>query len=177
MLAPAIASLIFTLAGTGTAGAVPDGTLAARANLQPNVSVAPLPDTAGRRAIDSARLFPRGYLPEETARVVAAGIAFTSLQAGAIEGDGVLSCRRLGARRVDCAMAAAGRRCEVTTAISFAAGRVRRCTYGCGFASHPRYRRHPRPVRRGDWSCSETGASCPPPLFGKLSAASILPSS
>ena len=44
MLAPAIASLIFTLAGTGTAGTAPDTGLAARANLLPNASVAPLPD-------------------------------------------------------------------------------------------------------------------------------------
>src|SRR5262249_22263219 len=37
-------SLIFTLAGTGTAGTVADGTPAVRANLQPNASVAPLAD-------------------------------------------------------------------------------------------------------------------------------------
>jgi hypothetical protein len=169
-----------TVSVAGTSTAVPAGS--ARLPLpalsaHPHTLTVVATDASGRRAIDRARVFPRGYLPEVTARVVAAGIAFTTLQAGAIEGDGVLSCRRIGARRIDCAMAAAGRRCEVTTAISFAAGRVRWGTYGCPFASHPRYRRKPRPVRPGDWSCEEIGASCPAPLFGKLSAAAILPAS
>jgi hypothetical protein len=173
-------SLPAALSVDGRTTAVPAGTTRVplgALTAHPHAITVVATDTAGRRAVDRARVFPRGYLPEETARVVAAGIAFTSLEAGAIEGDGVLACRCLGARRVDCAMAAAGRRCEVTTAISFAAGRVRWGTYGCGYASHPRYRRHPRPVRPGDWSCSEIGASCPPPLFGKLRSAAILPSS
>ncbi len=106
---------------------------------------------------------------------MAAGITFSALgNPGSIEGDGVLRCRRFGAHRVDCALAAAGRRCQATAAISFAAGRLRWGTYGCGFASRPRYRRHPRPLRRGDWSCEDIDTSCPPPLFGRLKPEALL---
>jgi hypothetical protein len=169
-----------TLTVAGTTTAVPAGTTRVplpALSARPHTIEVTATDASGRQAVDRARVFPRGYLPDETARDVAAGTAFSALGPVTIVGDGVLSCRRLGARRVDCAMASEGRHCRVTTAISFAAGRVRWGTYGCGYESHPRYRRHPRPLRRGDWSCEVVGASCPAALFGKLKDAAIVPSS
>ena len=115
------------------------------------------PPRGGSRADLPARLPAR-----ETARARGRRHRVAALgNPGSIEGDGVLGCRRFGAQRVDCALAAAGRRCQVTATISFAAGRLRWGTYGCGYASRPRYRRRPRPLRRGDWSCEDIDTSLP----------------
>jgi len=159
----------------GGASRVPLPALSAR----PHVITVTATDAAGRRADARAQIFPRDYLPDGTAREIAAGIAFTALgHPGSIAGDGVLGCHRIGARRVDCALASAGRRCQVTAAISFASDRLRWGTYGCGYKSRPRYRRHPRPLRRGDWACEDIDTTvCPPPLFGRLKPDALLPAS
>jgi hypothetical protein len=168
-------SLPATVAGTAVPGGAARVPLPALSD-RPHTLELTATDAAGRRATARAQLFPRDYLPDGTARLVAAGIAFSALRRpSSIAGDGVLKCRRFGAHRVDCAMSANARRCQATAAISFAAGRLRWGTYKCGFTTRPRYRRHPRPLRRGDWSCEDIDVSCPPPLFGRLKPEGLLP--
>jgi hypothetical protein len=133
-------------------------------------------DAAGRRAVDRARVFPRGYLPTETARVVAAGIAFSVLPVeDNIAGDGVLGCRRVNVSHVDCEMAPAGHKCQRIATISYSGHRLRWGSRDC-FDTRRGYRR-PHVLRKGDWSCEDIDSSCPPPLFGKLKDEAILPAS
>jgi sugar lactone lactonase YvrE len=179
---PSHISVTTTLPATLRAGgrriAVPAGTTRVplpALSARPHAITVIATDAAGRRAVDRARVFPRGYLPDETARLVAAGIAFSVLGAEDIAGDGVLGCRRVDARRVDCEMAASGRRCQAVANISYAAHRLRWGTAGC-FDTRRGYRR-PRALRERDWSCEDIDSSCPPALFGKLTDDAVVPSS
>ncbi len=133
-------------------------------------------DAGGRRAEDAAKLYPAGWLADETARLVATGIDFTVLRADSIGGDGIVACRRFGAARVDCAMTDLGAHCKVVASVSLARGRLRWGTYRCGLRAHPHYTRRPRALRKGDWSCDEADTNCPPPLFGKVDESALVPS-
>jgi hypothetical protein len=176
---PSRISVTTTLPATVNGVAVPAGTTRLplpALSASPHAITVTATDAAGRRAVDRARVFPRGYLPTETARVVAAGIAFSVLPAeDNIQGDGVLRCKRVDAPRVQCEMAASGRRCQVIAAISYERHRLRWGTLGC-FDSRRGYTR-PHALRKGDWSCEDIDSSCPPPLFGKLKDEAILPAS
>ena len=133
-------------------------------------------DAAGRRAYDSVRIYPPRWLPDETARLVAAGLRSAVLPSVRIEGDGVARCRRFGPVRVDCVVAEGTDHCGVAS-ITLAHGRLRWATYACEIRSHPRYRRSPRPLARRDWTCDKGDITCPPRLFGTLSEAALVPSS
>jgi hypothetical protein len=134
-------------------------------------------DGAGRRAEDRLRLYPPTWLPDEAGRLVAAGVASTVLGGGGIEGDGISRCRRFGAGRVDCATSRGAKGCRVVTSVSLAHARLRWGTYACGLRAHPRYRRRPRALRKGDWTCRRADTACPPALFGRLGEAALVPSS
>ena len=133
-------------------------------------------DAGGRRAADNALLYPPRWLPSSFARYVAQSIAPATLGRRSVTGNGVLHCHRFTGTRIDCLMSAAGRRCDVVAAISFAGSRLRWGTYACGLRAHPRYRRAPRPLASRDWHCSSDDANCPPDFFGRLDEADLIPS-
>jgi len=176
---PSHISVTTTLPATVNGIAVPAGTTRLplpALSAHPRAITVTATDATGRRAVDRARVFPRGYLPTETAHLVAAGIAFSVLPVeDNIAGDGVLGCRRVNASRVDCRMAPAGHQCLAVAAISYSGHRLRWGTHGC-FDTRRGYRRS-RPLRKSDWSCEDIDSSCPPPLFGKLKDEAILPAS
>jgi hypothetical protein len=123
-------------------------------------------DGAGRGAYDHAAVFPAGWLPEETARIVADAV--TPERVATI-------CKRFAGGRVDCQDDSEGDPC-VTISIRYADERVRWATYrGCVARAHPHYTRPPRPLRRRDWHCDPAGDRCEPALVGRVRETDIVP--
>lgn len=116
-------------------------------------------DTAGRRAFDRAHLYPEGWLPTATARLVVSTLHPHAAPSG---------CRRLGPGRVDCRLLAPTG-CRSAT-MRLAGGRLRTASYPC---DRPR---RSRPLRTAQWTCSVDPPFCPPPLFGRVTEADLLPS-
>jgi hypothetical protein len=115
-------------------------------------------DAAGRRAFDRAHLYPRGWLPTADARLV-----ITTLHPHAE----IENCRRLGPGRMDCSLTSA-HGCRRAT-VALAAARLRTGTYPCGRPGAP------RPLRASQWTCVVAPPFCPPPWFGRVTEAALLP--
>jgi serine/threonine-protein kinase len=125
-------------------------------------------DSAGRGAYDHAAVFPAGWLPEETARIVADAVAPERV---------ATICKRFAGGRIDCQDDSEADPC-VTISIRYARERVRWGTYrGCEPRAHPRYSRPPRPLGRRDWHCEPTDEQCEPALLGRVREADIVPQS
>jgi hypothetical protein len=117
----------------------------------------------GRGATDSLRLHPAGWLPAETAELVADGV-HNRVHSGAE----VPGCRRMSAARVDCRVA--GNRGCAIAAIWFAHGRVRLPLWLPATAD---LREGPAPAAPERLGCRSP--ECPPALFGRLDGTAILP--
>jgi hypothetical protein len=123
-------------------------------------------DAAGRRASDRLRVFPDGWLPVETARLVTGARHTDTAPQG---------CRRFSAARVDCRIEPAEGGCPVIS-VRYAGERLHWGSYaGCAFHAHPRLRRAVRVLRPHDWLCSGDEPRCRPALFGRVTEAQIIP--
>jgi hypothetical protein len=124
-------------------------------------------DGAGRGAYDRAAVFPVGWLPEDTARIVVDAVA--PKRASTV-------CWRFAGGRVDCQdESEAGDACAMIS-VRYAHERVRWGVYrGCERRRHPRYTRRPRPLRRRDWNCVPGNDQCEPALLGRVREADIVP--
>jgi hypothetical protein len=121
-------------------------------------------DAAGRRAFDRTQVFPRGWLPTETARLVAQSLTRAS------EGEG---CRRYGAARVDCQVAG-DQSCHMVS-VRYAGERLRWRAYsGCAAHARPRFLGPLRRLRARDWLCAPHDP-CRPALFGRVGEAHLIP--
>jgi len=116
-------------------------------------------DAAGRRAADRAHVYPRGWLPTATAHLVLSTLHPHAAPYG---------CHRLGPGRVDCRLLA-GSGCRAAT-VRLAGGRLRTGSYRCDGP------RAAGPLRTAQWTCMTDPPFCPPPLFGRVSEADLLPS-
>jgi hypothetical protein len=160
------AKVTLTVAGHTLTRALPAGP--ARVRLprlapEPHAVTLAATDGAGRAARQRARVFPVGWLPSETAELVAGAVV--------AHGD-VEECRRIGPARVDCRLLVEPERCRNLT-VSYVHGRIRWAAAPCDDASAPQARS--RPLRRRDWICDQR--ACPPPaLFGRVGEAAIIPS-
>jgi hypothetical protein len=97
------------------------------------VSLVATADT--RRAFDAVRIFPPGWLPTETAALVAGNIA-----------SDVDHCHRFGAHRVDCLTNKGDSNCHSVT-VRLTRDRLRWAEYGpCAIRSHPRLVHALRPM-------------------------------
>jgi hypothetical protein len=119
-------------------------------------------DGAGLGAYDRGAVFPTGWLPEDTARIVADAVD---------PPRSAITCRRFGAGRVDCQDETEDT-CRMVS-VHYARERVRWGAYrGCEPRAHPRYTRAPRPLRARDWHCRPR---CRPALLGRVREADIVP--
>jgi hypothetical protein len=101
-----------------------------------------------RRAVDDVRIFPPGWLPTETAALIAGTIA-----------SDVDHCHRFGAARVDCLTNKGDFDCRSVT-VRLARDRLRWAEYRtCAIRSHPRLVHALRPA----------------PRFGSIDEAAIIP--
>jgi hypothetical protein len=123
-------------------------------------------DGAGRRAYDRTHVFPDGWLPVETARLLADSRHLDTAAQG---------CRRFSAARVDCRIEPAEGGCPVIS-VRYVAERLQWGRYaGCAFHAHPRLRRAVRVLRPRDWLCPVDERHCRPALFGRVTEAQIIP--
>ncbi len=123
-------------------------------------------DAQGRRAYDRTHVFPDGWLPVATARLVADSRSRESPAQG---------CRRFSAGRVDCRIEPEEGGCPVIS-VRYTGERLSWGAYaGCAFHAHPRLRRAMRPLRPRDWLCPTDERRCRPALFGRVTEAELIP--
>jgi hypothetical protein len=124
-------------------------------------------DAAGRRASDRTQLYPPGWLPDETARLVGESV---------MPDTGVDECRRFAAGRVDCLTGLGSDAGCREISVRFGHARLSWGVYrACKAHAHPRYMRAPRRLRRHDWHCGSLDPLCLPDLFGRLREADVIP--
>jgi hypothetical protein len=133
------ASVTLSLAGRSLTRELPAGVsklvLASPSSARP-YPVSLVAAAGGLRAYDDVRIFPPGWLPTETAALVAGTIA-----------SDVDHCHRFGSARVDCLTNKGDRDCRSVT-VRLTRDRLRWAEYGpCAIRSHPRLSRGLRPVR------------------------------
>jgi hypothetical protein len=158
------ATVAVAVAGHTLTRALPAGRssvrLPARLPLKRDAVTVTATDAAGRQAVQREHVFPVGWLPTETAELVAGAL---------IAHSDVGDCDRVGSRRLDCQVDIEPERCRNVT-VTYVHGRLR---WGTAKCSGPPAS-HSRPLRRRDWLCREAG--CPPPrLFGRVREAAIIP--
>jgi hypothetical protein len=159
------ATLTVTVAGHKLTRALPAGRSTVRLPRLPLARQAvtlEARDAAGGEAVERAHVYPVGWLPAETAKLVADSLLAHSFAE---------SCNRRSPARVSCRMDVSPDRCR-DVAVSYVHGRIRWSSAPCddAFDHHPRV----RTLRRSDWLCSET--FCPPPaVFGRVGETALMP--
>jgi hypothetical protein len=117
-------------------------------------------DAAGRQVVERGHVYPVGWLPSETAQLLAGALVAHS---------SVEECDRASSRRIDCRADIEPDGCRVVS-VSYVHGRLRWDAVKCRGMSAS----HSRPLRRRDWLCGQAG--CPPPaLFGRVGEAALIP--
>jgi hypothetical protein len=117
-------------------------------------------DAAGRQVVERIHVFPVGWLPSETGELVAGAVFAHSF---------VEDCDRADGRRLDCRLDVEPERCREVS-VAYVHGRLRVGAGQCDGAPEP----HLHALRRRDWVCRQAGCP-PPPLFGRVGEAALIP--
>ncbi len=165
------ATVTLTAGGHSVTRALPAGTsavpLPGPLSRREHTVTATAADAAGRQASDRTQVFPPGWLPDDTARLVGDAV---------VPDAAVDECRRYAAGRVDCLAGIGSDEGCRALSVRFAHARLSWGVYrACTLKAHPRYTRGPARLRRRDWHCDSDDPFCRPALFGRLREAQIIP--